>query len=392
MAAAANALRQLAALGGTPAFPPGNPVPLIFPKGIRPTGDWSPVDAILANEASDDSKARASQQRFVSKHALGAGLAGPGYRLLLQRRIGEFLKLDSADTSVICVTSRTNALRAVLKTVRASHMVGGPRNEVIVPSLTAGATVEAVIDEGFTPVFVDVNEDSWMISPEATARCISNGTAAIITVDWLGSQCNLLPFRKLADKHGIMLISDSAQSFGASPGKPPSVDLAHATIYSLGYPKAFTRAGSGGVVVCPKPLADVMEKHPTGILRHEAMAEINAFMCLRALDGLATSLADRAAAADMYHRRLGAIPGITFQTLPAGMGTNHYQLSSTIDGQSLRASRQRHLQRARTRERLQQRRADAMPQHQGQVPAIRQSGRPLGEQHPKRNGTTDRMY
>ena len=83
MAAATNALRQLAALGGTPAFLPGNPVPLISPQGIRPIGDWSSVDAILANEASDDLKAHASQQRFVSKHVPGVGLAGPGYRLLL---------------------------------------------------------------------------------------------------------------------------------------------------------------------------------------------------------------------------------------------------------------------------------------------------------------------
>ncbi|KAK4148510.1 pyridoxal phosphate-dependent transferase [Chaetomidium leptoderma] len=250
MATAANALRQLAALGGTSAFLPSNPVPLISPKGFYPRGDWSTVDAILANGASDHSNA----------HPIG--LAGSGYRLLLG----------------------TNALRALLKAVRASNAAGDLRNEVIVPALTVKATVEAVIDEGFTPVFVDVNEDSWMISPEATARDISNKTAAIITVDWLGSQCNLLPFRKLADKHGVKLISDSAQSFGASPGKPPSVDLAHATIYSLGYPKVFTGAGSGGVVVCPKPLADRLEKHPTDILRHETMAEINAFMCLRALE------------------------------------------------------------------------------------------------------------
>lgn len=187
MATVANALRQLAVLGGPSAFPSGNPVPLISPKGFCPTGDWSAVDAILANEASDDSKAHASHQRFVSKLLPGVGLAGLGHRLLLQQRIGEFLKLDSANTSVICVTSGTNALRALLKAVRGFNGADDSRNEVIVPSLTVGATAEAVIDEGFTPVLVDVDRKSWMISPEATARCISDKTAAIITVDWLGS-------------------------------------------------------------------------------------------------------------------------------------------------------------------------------------------------------------
>ncbi|KAH6855722.1 pyridoxal phosphate-dependent transferase [Chaetomium sp. MPI-CAGE-AT-0009] len=329
MATVSNALRQLAVLGATSAFPPGNPMPLISPKGFRPMGDWSAVDAILANEASDDSKARASQQRFVSKLVPGVGLAGLGHRLLLQQRIGEFLKLDSAHTSVICVTSGTNALRALLKAVRASNGANDSRNEVIVPSLTVGATAEAVIGEGFTPVFVDVDKKSWIISPEATTRCITDKTAAIITVDWLAS------------KRGVKLISDSAQSFGTSPGKPPSVNLAYTTIYSLGYPKVFTRAGSSSVIVYPKLLADILEEHPTGILRYETIAEINAVIYLRALDGLAQSLMGRAAAADIYHQHLGSIPGITFQDVPAAFGLNAKDICSVLKHENVYSSAER---------------------------------------------------
>lgn len=332
MAPVASTLRHLAILGGSPAFPHVSPVPLISPRGYRPKGDFSAVDAILANEASDESKIRASKQRFVSKVVPGVENASVGYRIPLQRRIGDFLAIDNADTSVICVTSGTNALRAVLKGVRAINGSNN-RNDVIVPQLTVGATIEAVIDEGFKPVFVDVHPHTWLLSPEATEKCISENTAAIVTVDWLGTQCDLGPFRKLANKYDIKLISDSAQSFGASKGRPPSVGLADATIYSLGYPKVFTGAGSGGVIVCPREFATILEGHPTGILRHETLPEINAFMCLRALDLLPEALKARAAVGEMYRHRLADIPGIVFQEIPDGMGTNHYQISFLVQAQ-----------------------------------------------------------
>jgi dTDP-4-amino-4,6-dideoxygalactose transaminase len=79
-----------------------------------------------------------------------------------------------------------------------------------VPATTAALTAEAVMIEGFVPVFVDLDSSSWMLSPEATAQAISKKTAAIVTVDRLGTLCNLRPFWKLADEHSVKLVSDSA--------------------------------------------------------------------------------------------------------------------------------------------------------------------------------------
>ena len=333
MAPFASTLHQFAVLGGRPAFPPGDPVPLIHAQGYRPKGDFTAVDAIHANEPNDGSTPRASRQRFIAKILPGVEGPGPSFRITLQHRIGTFLNLDANKTSVICVSSGTNALRVVLKGVR--EVISNTNcNEVIVPQTTVGATIEAVIDEGFVPVFVGVDPKTWLLSPELVERSISGKTAAIITVDWLGTQCDLGPFRKLADKHDIKLISDSAQSFGATNGKPPSVDLAHATIYSFGYPKVLTGAGSGGLIVCPRALADLLESDPTGILRHEALSETNAFMCLQALGSLPETLATRRAAGDLYCQLLADIPGITFQQIPDGLGTNHYQVTFTVDAET----------------------------------------------------------
>ncbi|KAL7919361.1 pyridoxal phosphate-dependent transferase [Trichoderma austrokoningii] len=247
-------LGQLAVLGGYPVFPPGSTVPLIQVQGYRPKGDLSAVDAMLANEANEDSKARPSA--------------------LFPRFFREL------ETPVRATASLYNA------GVGAKDGSNN-RKEVIVPRTTIGATIETVIEEGFKPVFVDVNPISWHMSYEGAKRAISDKTAAILTVDWLGTQCD---------------------SFGATNGQPPSIGLAHATIYSLGYPKVLTGTGSGGLIVCSKSLVQLIEKDPTGILRREVLAEPNAFL-------------------------LGGISGITLQQVPTSLPTNHYQISLLINAQ-----------------------------------------------------------
>lgn len=202
------------------------------------------------------------------------------------------------------------------------------KNEVIIPQTTVGATVESVIAMGFAPVFVAVDPNTWLLDSMATERAISEKTAAIMTVDWLGTQCNLDPFRNLADKYGIKLISDSAQSFGAGGKLPPAVDLADATIYSMGYPKVLTAGGSGGIIAWPKILTAELECDGTGILRHETLTEMNAF---QGLEALPTALARRSVAGELYRNLLTVVPGIAFQQVPEGLGTNHYQFSFTIN-------------------------------------------------------------
>src|ERR1700744_4440773 len=118
MASITNTIRQLAVLGGRPTFH-GDAVPLIRTQGYRPQGDFSAVDAILVKAPNEDSMSRASRQRFVSKILPDVESPGPSFRVSLQRRIGDFLQLDPNKTSVICMSSGTTALRAVLKSVRA---------------------------------------------------------------------------------------------------------------------------------------------------------------------------------------------------------------------------------------------------------------------------------
>ncbi|KAF8859557.1 hypothetical protein BDZ45DRAFT_673299 [Acephala macrosclerotiorum] len=316
---------NLAVLGGTPAFPPSHPVPQILPSGYGYPGDYDAVHSIIRNEPSLKQMYLPSRQRFVVKDTN----AQESYRASLQRRIADLLGLDTDTTAVLCLTSGTNALRAALKAVAADNR-SEIRNEVIVPAITAVSTIHAVMMEGYTAIIVDVDPHSWMLSVTASAQAISERTAAIITVDWLGTLCDLGPFRKLADEYGVKLISDSAQSFGAIPGKPPAINLADATIYSTGFPKVFHTGGSGGILVCSASQAAWLEDEPTLILRHEVMSETNAFLGLRALDRLPQDLEARRKVAEMYRLLLSDVPGIVFQHVARSSGTTHYQLSVAI--------------------------------------------------------------
>lgn len=316
--------RPLAILGGPPAFRSSNPVPQILPSGYGNLGEHGAVDAILGNEPSPGSKLLANRQRYIAKSLSGST---PNHRSKLQNRLAEVLGVDTATTSVICLSKGTHTIRGALKALLPGN---GPktRDEVILPATTVPSTAEAVIMEGFKPVIVDVDPHSWMLSPEAAEKYISDKTAAIITVDWLGTHCDLYPFRQLANKYGIKLISDSAQSFGAGHSKP--FDLADATIYSTGFPKVF-HTGAGGILIIPKSLTHYLENDPTGFLRHEMMFETHAYIGLRGLDRLQETLEARAKMGHMYRRLLRDVPGIRFQHISPKSGATHYQLSVIIE-------------------------------------------------------------
>lgn len=91
----------------------------------------------------------------------------------------------------------------------------GVGDEVIVPDLTFAATINAVMHVGATPVIVDIEEDSWCISPKAIEEAITTKTKAIVVVHLYGQVCNLDAILKIAKEHNIDIIEDCAEAHGA---------------------------------------------------------------------------------------------------------------------------------------------------------------------------------
>jgi dTDP-4-amino-4,6-dideoxygalactose transaminase len=111
----------------------------------------------------------------------------------------------------LAVTNATAALHL------ASLAAGiGPGDEVIIPSLTFVATANAVRYTGATPVFADIENLDWLnISPASIETRITERTRAILVVHYAGFPCDMPAIMKIARKHSLVVLEDSAHAIGS---------------------------------------------------------------------------------------------------------------------------------------------------------------------------------
>ncbi|MEG3633606.1 DegT/DnrJ/EryC1/StrS family aminotransferase [Micromonospora palythoicola] len=142
----------------------------------------------------------------------------------------------------------------------------GPGDEVIVPALTYVATANAVAYCGARAVCVDVSAQTWCVDPEAVRAAIGPRTRAVIAVDLYGHPADYPALRQLCRQHGLLLVADAAESFGATLDDRPTGSLADATTFSFFGNKVITSGEGGCVTTCDTALADRMR-----LLRNQGM-------------------------------------------------------------------------------------------------------------------------
>lgn len=121
-------------------------------------------------------------------------------------------------------------------------------DEVIVPDLTWIATAAPVSYVGATPVFVDIDKNSWCISAEAIEKALTKRTKAIITVNLYGNMPEYEAIRKIAEEHQLFLLEDAAESIGSEYRKQKSGSLGDVGVFSFHGSKTMT-TGEGGMLV-----------------------------------------------------------------------------------------------------------------------------------------------
>jgi dTDP-4-amino-4,6-dideoxygalactose transaminase len=142
----------------------------------------------------------------------------------------------------VAVNSGTSALLVAL-----SGLGVGPGDEVIVPGYTFIASISSVIYARAIPILAEVDR-SLNLDPEDVRRKITPRTKAIMAVHMLGNPARLAELKAIADEHGLVLIEDCAQAFGASYHGQMVGSIGQAGIYSFNVYKTIT-AGDGGMVV-----------------------------------------------------------------------------------------------------------------------------------------------
>ena len=122
----------------------------------------------------------------------------------------------------------------------------GPGDEVIVPEATWVASAAPIVYLGATPVFADIDRDTWCIDPASLEKCISTRTKAIVTVDLYGSIPDMGAIGAVAQ--GIPIVEDAAQAIGATWHTARAGALGDIGAFSFHGTKTMT-TGEGGMIV-----------------------------------------------------------------------------------------------------------------------------------------------
>ena len=159
------------------------------------------------------------------------------------RRLEEAFAKRFDSTYAISFVNGTATMHAALEA-----MGVGPGDEVIVPPLTMSATTFAVLQANATPIFADVDPETFQIDPSSIESRITPRTKAIITVALYGLSPDMDPIMALAEQHGLKVIEDNAECFlGEYKGRLVGT-LGHCSSFSFQSSKHLT-SGEGGILL-----------------------------------------------------------------------------------------------------------------------------------------------
>ncbi len=161
----------------------------------------------------------------------------------LEKKLGEY---SNAKYVATCASGTDALILALL-----AYNIG-EGDAVLCPSFTFPATAEAIVLTGAEPVFVDVDKDTYNISVDSLEQVIEknrNKFKAILAVDLYGLPADYKSLSKIAKKNGLVLIADSAQSFGAEYLNKKVGTLADITCISFFPAKPLGCYGDGGAIL-----------------------------------------------------------------------------------------------------------------------------------------------
>lgn len=128
----------------------------------------------------------------------------------------------------------------------------GPGDEVIVPSFTFAATGNAVALTGATPIFADIDPDTFCLSPAAVQAAVTPRTAAIMPVHLYGHPADMPALLDIAARHGLAIFEDAAQAHDAELNGVPVGAFGRFAAFSF-YPTKNMTSAEGGMVAVDTP-------------------------------------------------------------------------------------------------------------------------------------------
>ena len=214
----------------------------------------------------------------------------------------------------------------------------GPGDEVITASFSFFATAEAISAVGATPVFVDVEESSYLINLDQLEAAITPATRALLPVHLFGRPVDMERVCAIAERHGLKVVEDCAQATGASWAGRPVGSWGDVGCFSFFPTKNLGAAGDGGAITCrDAELAQVIRELAVhGMPRrylHTALGYNSHLDAIQAtvlnvkLPHLPRWVKHRGTIASKYHEHLAALSGVCLpEAGPEGHSWNQFVL------------------------------------------------------------------
>lgn len=179
-------------------------------------------------------------------------------------KVAEFEQLVADYTGAKYAVATTSATTSLFLSL---YIMGiGSGDEVIVPSHTFIATANVIIQVGATPIFVDIDINTYNIDPDKIEEKITSKTRAILPVDQVGLPCDLDKIRAIAKKHNLLILEDAACALGSEYKGKRLGSFSDITVLSFHPRKAIT-TGEGGMILTNNQKWAKRAK----ILRHQGM-------------------------------------------------------------------------------------------------------------------------
>lgn len=241
-----------------------------------------------------------------------------------QKMLLEYLSVDHIDLF-------TNGHMAIELSLQAFRFPKG--GEVITTPYTFASTTHAIVRNGLTPVFCDINPDDFTMDPEKIEALITDRTVAILPVHVYGNICNVEEIERIARKYGLKVIYDAAHVFGVRYKDRGIGSYGDVSCFSFHATKVFNSIEGGACCFHDEDFGRLVYKlknfgikDPETVDGIGANAKMNEFcaamgICnLRHVDG---EIAKRKKVAERYRERLEGVSGLKLNPVQKDVTPNY---------------------------------------------------------------------
>lgn len=224
--------------------------------------------------------------------------------------------------------------------------------EVITTPFTFGSTTQAILRNGLTPVFCDINADDFTIDCDKIESLITDKTCAILPVHVYGNICDVERIQQIADKHHLKVIYDGAHAFGETYKGENAANFGNMTMFSFHATKVFNTVEGGCIVYEDGTLTQYLEglrqfgqivgtENTPYIGTNAKMTEMHAAMGLCNMKHFDEYIAKRKKVVERYRERLYGVEGIKLSVIQEDVKSNYAYFPLVIEEEKTGVTRER---------------------------------------------------